>query len=201
LANAQGGRFTRVEFLAADLIALVRTYRSSPAFVCRGDLCTDRGEVQLWDRGTLTTLPMRTSGAASSVMFLPLTAEGVTIIRTVWSSDIPSPISAYLIDMSARDRSRAFATWRDALDHVERTRGSIQAWDQTLIRNGAYEIEELPFYRRLPLWLVVQKQTDLLNSEYAVGLWKRLNGGLVFEVCNNQGRVPWTCSATDFQGS
>lgn len=200
LANAQGGRFTRVEYLADDFIAVVRTYRSSSSFVCRGDLCTDRGEVQLWERGTITTLPMRTNGTASSFIFLPLSAEGVTIIRTVWSSDIQSPMSAYLVDLRAQEHSSTFATWREALDFVAQERGSIQAWDQTVIRNGAYEVEELPFYRQLPLWLVIQDQTDLLNSEHAVGLWKRLNGGLVFEVCNNQGRIPWACSARDFQG-
>lgn len=199
LANAQGGRFTRVEHLANDLIAVVRTYRSSPAFTCRGDLCTDRGEVLLWDRGTMTTLPMRTNGAASSFMFLPLSAEGVTIIRTVWSSGIPSPMSAFLIDIRTRGRNAAFATWRDALDFVVQEHGSIRAWNQTIIRNGSYRIEELPFHRQLPLSLVVLQQTHLANSSSAVGLEKRLDGSFVFQVCENLGQLPWTCRATEFQ--
>lgn len=200
LANAQGGRFTRVEYLADNLIAVVRTYRSSPLFSCRGDLCTDRGEVLLWDSEAVTTLPMRTNGADSSFMFLPLTAEGITIIRTVWSSDIESPISAYLVDLKAHERNSAFATWRDALDSVVQARGSIQAWDQAIIRNGGYRIEQLPFYRRLPLSLVVLDQTHVLSSSLAVGVEKHLDGGFVVQVCENQGRVPWACSATQFQG-
>lgn len=198
LANAQGGRFTRVEHLSDDMIAVVRTYRSSPSFVCRGDLCTDRGEVLLVQNGTTSTLPMRTGDGARDVTFLPLFGRSVWVMVSTRHADIPNPQGAYVVDV-ANNRREVFPTRRDALDYVQETRGPSEDWDATTIRNGSYWVEELPFHRQLPLWLVVLQQTHLVDSRLAVGLEKRLAGGFVFQVCENQGRVPWDCSTTAFQ--
>lgn len=200
LMNAHGGRFTRVEHLADGLIAVVRTYRSSPSFVCRGDLCTDRGEVLLWDRGAMTTLPMRTREIQSYVEFLPLLDRAVWVLGSVRTPEIDNPHAAYVLAGENLTGRRAFATWNEALDFVDREWGGVSGWDAAIVRNGAYRIEQLPFYRQLPLSLVILDQTHLLSSSMAVGLEKRLNGGFVFQVCENQRRIPWACNAIEFQG-
>lgn len=200
LTNAQGGRFTRVEYLADDLIALVRTYRSSPSFVCRGDLCTDRGEVLLLDRGTVTTLPMRTIANHGAVTFLPLSTQRLWLVGTARSTEVESPQSAYIIDLNNRGRNRSFALWREAIDYVEGEYGRVVEWDGAIVRNGSLRTEELPFYRQLPLWLWTLEQTHLVSASLAVGLEKRHDGRFVFQICENRGRIPWSCSATQFQG-
>ena len=198
LANSQGGRFTRVEYLSDDLVALVRTYRSSPSFVCRGDLCTDRGEVLLLQDGALRTLPIRTGENSRDVTFLPLFGRSIWVIKSALYPNIANTQSAYVVDTST-NIGEAFATARDALNNVQEVRGGAEEWDAAIIRNGSYWVEQLPFYRQLPPSLAVLQQTHIVNSRLAVGVEKRLNGTLIFQVCENQGHTPWNCSATEFR--
>lgn len=85
LAQSRGGRFDRIKYLGGDAILAVRSFRSSEAVRCSGDVCTDWAEFLVLDGPLATTLPIEASAAnglgRGGISIMPLAGEGRLWIR------------------------------------------------------------------------------------------------------------------------
>jgi hypothetical protein len=130
----------------------------------------------------------------AAVTILPIGEFGLHVVGVARASDVQTPFTAFIVDSNDSARNRPFASWRDAIDFVEREYGPIQSWDEQIIRNRSYRVERLPF-QGTPAENSTHTQTAILSSSVAISLLKAATQPVQYRACvyRNRGQLPWSC--------